>query len=135
MFVFLVAPIALCQQVSTVGADAAKSPHVELLRAGRSPYCIVLEPSASPSEKHAAEELQTHFKACTDVELPIVTGKPEAGMPMIVLGRGPIAAGLGVAPSDESLGPQGFILRTAHAALGHRRHAGSRHSVWSASPP
>ena len=35
-------------------------------------YSIVLEPDPSPSELHAADELQTYFKACTGREIPIL---------------------------------------------------------------
>lgn len=117
------------------GADAAENPTenptVNLLQAGKSSHCIVLEPSASASEKFAAEELQTFFKACTGVELPIRVGKPDGDRPMIVIGRGPIAAGLGAVPTDASLGPQGFLLRTKgpHLIIAGTRQAGTLHGV------
>jgi hypothetical protein len=79
---------------------------------GASRYVIVLEASASPSEKTAAEELQSHLKACTGVELPIATGAPGDGRPMIVLGCGPTTARLGVEPSTKDLGEQGCVVRT-----------------------
>ncbi len=47
---------------------------VELVKGGRCDHRIVVQPGASPSERFAAQELQTHFKACTDIELPIVEG-------------------------------------------------------------
>ena len=131
MVVFAIASVTLFQQRQTFGADDVKSRSVELLREGKSPYCIVLEPTASPSEKYAAEELQTYFKSCAGVELPIVVGKPKKDVPMIVLGRGPIAAGLGVKPSDESLGPQGFLLRTAppHVVIAGTGKAGTLYGM------
>ncbi|UCH33219.1 MAG: DUF4838 domain-containing protein [Armatimonadota bacterium] len=85
-----------------------------LLKAGASNYRIVLESSASPSERHAAGELQSHFNACTGVELPIVTGRPADSAPMIVLGCGPTAQRLGVAPAPAELGEQGYVIRTVH---------------------
>jgi hypothetical protein len=131
LLAFAIASIASLQGRLAFAADAAKDPAVELVRAGKSSYSIVLEPSASPSEKHAAQELQTHLKACTGVELPIRTGKPDKDTPMIVLGRGPIAAGLGVTPSDESLGPQGCLLRTVppHLVIAGTDRAGTLQGV------
>ena len=46
------------------GADAVKSPSVELLRAGKSSYCIVLEPSAQPVEENM---LPKSFKPTSSV--------------------------------------------------------------------
>ncbi|HQH52990.1 MAG TPA: DUF4838 domain-containing protein, partial [Candidatus Hydrogenedentes bacterium] len=83
-----------------------------LAQDGVSEYRLVIEPGASPSERLAAAEIQTHFKACTGAELPIVEGKPAEAVPMIVLGCGPTAEGLGVNPAPEDLGDQGYVLIT-----------------------
>ncbi|MFO7973485.1 MAG: DUF4838 domain-containing protein [Candidatus Hydrogenedentota bacterium] len=83
-----------------------------LAKDGASEYRIVLEPDASPSEEYAANEIQTFFKACTGVELPIVKGKPADAVPMIVLGCGPVAEELGVNPAPEKLGDQGYVMVT-----------------------
>jgi hypothetical protein len=103
-----------------------------LVRAGASDYCIHLENSASPSEKHAAEDLQSHFKACTGVELPIVTQQPAAGAPMIVLGCGPTAQRLGVAPKPKELGEQGYVIRTVapHIVIAGTPVAGTLYGVY-----
>ncbi|MBN1417271.1 MAG: DUF4838 domain-containing protein [Planctomycetes bacterium] len=104
---------------------------VVLVEGGSSRHRIVLEPSASGSEKHAAIEIREHLKACTDATLPIITGAPPDDGSMIVLGRGPIAASLGVAPSDEELGEQGFVLRTAgeHIVIAGTARAGTLHGA------
>ncbi len=91
----------------------ARSATLKLFENGSSRYLIVLEPTASPSEKTAAAELQSYFKQCTGVELPIVASKPNDERPTIVLGRGRTAAALGVEPTDEQLGEQGCVVRTA----------------------
>jgi hypothetical protein len=103
-----------------------------LVRHGASNYCIHLEPSASPSEKHAAEDLQSHFKACTGVELPIVMGQAAAGAPMIVLGCGPTAQHLGVSPKPEQLGEQGYVIRAVapHLVIAGTRVAGTLYGVY-----
>jgi hypothetical protein len=104
---------------------------VELLKDGRSAYRIVLQSAPGPSERFAAQELQSHFKACTGVELPIVEGRPAAGTPMIVLGRGEVAATLGVAPTSDQLGEQGFLLKTVppHLVIAGTREAGTLYGV------
>ena len=81
------------------------SADIPLVKGSQSPYHIVLDSNASPSEWHAAEELQSHFHACTGVELPIGDGSQVGDVPMIVLGTGPLAEGLGVAPSSEKRSP------------------------------
>ncbi len=91
--------------------DAGAAP-LEILEDGASHYRIVLQPAASPSEKTAAAELQACFTECTGVELPIAEGPADDDRPMIVLGRGKTAAGLGVDPTDEDLGEQGCVVRT-----------------------
>jgi hypothetical protein len=98
---------------------------VPLVEQGRSLHQIVLNANASPSEWHAALECQTTFSQCTGVTLPVVEGSPKAGTPMIVLGCGDIAAGLGVRPTAEQLGEQGFVLRTVppHIVIAGSRQA------------
>lgn len=97
-----------------VPADVPEDvPLLPLVANGASPYRIVLEPTASPSERTAAEELRAYLAEATGVELPVVEGAPEDGDgPRIVVGAGPIAAALGVAPTAEELGEQGFALAT-----------------------
>ena len=99
---------------------------------GKSDYQIVLNTSASPSEKHAAEELQGCFKTCTGVDLPIVQGAPAEGVPMIVLGCGPVAQGLGVDPKPEELGEQGYMMRTVspHLVIAGTTAAGTMYGVF-----
>ncbi len=82
-----------------------------LVKDGKSAYRIVVAPTASASERHAAEDIQTHFKACTGVELPIVE-QAEDGVAAIVLGCGSLARKLGVDPKPEELGEQGYTMRT-----------------------
>lgn len=128
---FSTALVALCPAPLLFGDEAAADGKIQLVQAGKSPYCIVLEPTASPSEKFAAEELQTHLKSCSGVELPIVVGKPQDDRPMIVLGRGPIAAALGMAPTDDLLGPQGALLRTVapHVVIAGTAESGTLYGV------
>ncbi len=109
---------------------ACASP-VKLLENGKSSHQIVLQAGASPSEKWAAEELQTHFEACTGVELPVVEGAPKANSPMIVLGCGELASKMGVAPTSKQLGEQGFVLKTVppHIVIAGTPDAGTMYGV------
>ena len=111
-FVFVgVATLALVGTGIRHGAFAAE-PTAYLAKDGATAYCIVLSPSAGPSEKTAAEELRAHFKACTGADLAIASDVPSAGTPMLVLGCGPAARSLGVDPKPEDLGEQGYVIRT-----------------------
>jgi hypothetical protein len=103
-----------------------------LVKGGASDYSILLESSASPSEKQAAQDLQSHFKACTGVELPVVAELPAGGAPMIVLGCGPIAQRLGVAPAPADLGEQGYVIRTVppHVVIAGTSAAGTLYGVY-----
>jgi hypothetical protein len=85
-----------------------------LVRNGASAYRIVVGADASPSEQQAAKDIQLHVQACTGVLLQIVA-QPPADAPMLVLGCGAVAKGLGVDPSAEALGEQGYVLKTVGA--------------------
>ena len=95
--------------LATAGCKLDPTPAVTITPGS---HCIVLEPGASPSEVHAAEDLQSYLDACMDWEIPIVDDPALATGPMIVLGLGPTARDLGVDPDPGSLGEQGFVLRT-----------------------
>ncbi len=104
---------------------------VPLVKDGACKHQIVLRKGASPSEQFAAEELRTHFKACTGVDLPVVKAPPQDGTPMIVLGCGEVAGKLGVRPTPEQLGQQGFLLRTVppHVVIAGTPEAGTLYGV------
>ncbi len=83
---------------------------IALVRAGQSNYIIVLDPSASPSETRAAQDLQATVLEATGAKIPIgSSAKP--GQPAIVLGIGEAARGLGVDPDPATLGEQGYLIR------------------------
>ncbi len=105
---------------------------VNLVQDGKCLYHIVLNPEASPSERHAAEELQLHFQACTGVKLTILEGLPEQDVLMIVLGCGEVAQKLGVNPSFQELGEQSYLMRTVepHIVIAGSREAGTLYGVY-----
>lgn len=124
--------VSVAALVTALSLSACAERPVRLLENGSCSHRVVLEPDASPSEKHAAEELQTHFKACTGAELSILEKAPDDEMPMIVLGCGPVAQSLGVDPDAASLGEQGFLLRTVppHIVIAGTREAGTLYGVY-----
>jgi len=108
-------------------AGCASQQPVSLLEGGSSRHVIVLAPDASPSERYAAQEWQSHFKLCSGVELPIRDAAPEDGSPMIVLGCGEIARKLGVDPPRAELAEQGYAIRTVppHLVIAGTREGGT----------
>lgn len=122
--------VMLAMAFVSCGDTEAPRP-VRLLEDGQSEHRIVLQADASPSERHAAEELQAHFEACTGARLPIVEGEPADDAPMIVLGRGPVARRLGVDPSDDELGDQGAVVQTVppHLVIAGTPQAGTLYGV------
>ena len=84
---------------------------------GRSEYRIVISKEASPSERHAARELQSFLKQIANVELPIVTDEAEMSGKEIILGRNRHLEGLNVDIDWGRLGDEGFRIVTAHPHL------------------
>ncbi|OQA00931.1 MAG: hypothetical protein BWY71_00563 [Planctomycetes bacterium ADurb.Bin412] len=113
------------------GAGWAASQPVTLLEEGRSGYQIVVDAAASASEVYAAEELQSHFKACTGVTLPISRELPGAEQAMIVVGFGAATGRLGLPETDGHLAEQACIIKTVegHLVIAGTRAAGTLHGV------
>ncbi|MBC8232633.1 DUF4838 domain-containing protein [bacterium] len=104
---------------------------VQLIQNSECLHQIVLNSGASLSEKYAARELQLHFQSCTGVKLPIIEDFPAENVPMIVLGCGELTRKLGVNPSQQELGEQGFLLQTVapHIVIAGTREAGTLYGV------
>ncbi|MBI2422852.1 MAG: DUF4838 domain-containing protein [Candidatus Hydrogenedentes bacterium] len=83
-----------------------------MAQAAPATLCIVSQEGAQPPELRAAKELQHYLTQAMGRVVPIVQSLPENGA-AIVVGRGPVAAGLGVNPTDAELGAQGCVLRRA----------------------
>ncbi len=111
--------------------DVIQGDPVLLVTSGASEHVIVLPEAPSPSQLTAAEELRSHLEACTGVSLEVVQGAPDGEPPMIVLGVGPVAESLGVAPSEKEIGEQGFVLRTVppHVVIAGSAEAGTLNGV------
>jgi len=77
-----------------------------------SDYRIVLSNQASPSEQHAANELQAFLKEISGAELPIVTDDTQPGSSEIILGDNAHLRSLNTRIDWEKLGNEGFVIRT-----------------------
>ncbi len=94
-------------------ASPALAQQWTLAKDGKSDYAIVLGKDASPSEKHAAAELQRFLKEISGAELPIVTEDQPLPARRILLGEsGPLHAAP-VRVDFKRLGNEGFHIETA----------------------
>jgi len=84
---------------------------------GASTYRIVLPHRASPSQHHAAEELQRHIKEISGAHLPIVDDRRPAQPCEIVLGNSKRLEALKVRVDWKKLGDEGCLLRTVGRTL------------------
>jgi hypothetical protein len=91
--------------------DAPSKP-LALVKQGVSTYSIGVSETASPSEKHAAAELQKFVEEMSGARLPIVTEaeKPEGNL--VLVGNSTLVEPFASKISFEKLGPEGFVLRT-----------------------
>jgi len=102
-----------------------------LAKAGRTDYTIVISAGASPSEKHAAQELRAFLKKITGADLPIGTEAVKG--PMILVGDSPALAALGLEIPWRQLGDEGFVIRTIrpNLVLAGGRLRGSMYAVYT----
>ncbi|MEK7448956.1 MAG: DUF4838 domain-containing protein [Planctomycetota bacterium] len=87
-----------------------------LARDGKTDYVIVISGMASPSENHAAMELQKFLKEISGVTLPVITDNQALTPNEIILGDNNRLKQLGLAIDFAKLGLEGFAIRT------HRNH-------------
>ena len=104
-----------------------------LTKNGASDYVIVLSSEASPSEKHAARELQMFVKMISDVTLPIYRDNEEITSPMILVGNGPRLSQIDASIDFSDLGNEGFVIRTRgrHLILAGGRARGTLYAVYA----
>jgi hypothetical protein len=87
-------------------------------------HAVVVPVQATPQERHAAEELQSHLQQITGEQLPILSETDAGGRVPIVVGKSALLAGLNVSLDFDSLGEEGIVIRTTGPALvlaGNRR--------------
>ena len=91
---------------------SARAGELLIAQGGQSAYRIVLADKASPSTRHAAEELQKFLGEIAGATLPIVSdGQPPAAKE-IVLGQSARLAQLGIDVNFKELGHEGYVIRT-----------------------
>lgn len=92
---------------------AAAQGLLTLAQDGRSSYAIVLSAGASPSERHAAEELRRFFAEISGARLPILSEPQRHRGPRIFVGAGRTLERRALRIPFDRLGPEGFVLKTA----------------------
>ena len=125
------APEIIAEVEQDVHSDVPAGEPVVLLSGGQTSHVVFLGKDASPSEKTAAQELLELFEQATGVALELVDEVPGDDTPMIVLGRNAVAQGLGVDPTDEELGEQGFVIRSVppHLVIAGTAAAGTMYGI------
>jgi hypothetical protein len=80
-----------------------------LASAGRSSYSIYLSPSASPSERWAADELRRYLREMSGADLPIASaGQPPESADVIAIGQSALTQAAKIEPPTG----ESFLLRT-----------------------
>jgi len=92
--------------------NAAEKP-LRLVKQGKSTYSICVSETASPSEKHAADELQKFLEEMSGARLPIVTEAEQTEGDLVLVGNSKLVQQLASRIPFARLGPEGFVLRTA----------------------
>lgn len=107
-----------------------------LAEGGRARLPIVVSATASPPERHAAEELARFLHAISGAEFPILSPNADRNGPSIAVGAD-AALAVGLAPYEfEGLGEEGIRIRTLgseHLVLTGAPHAprGTLYAVYS----
>lgn len=104
-----------------------------LVKDGRSAYSICLARDASPSEKHAAEELQKFIEEISGARLPIVSDEGRPGGRLLLVGNSRITDRLKLSTPAQKTGPEGFALKTAgkHLLIAGGRQRGTMYGVYA----
>ena len=97
--------------LATAIADTSAS-EVVLAENGQSAYRIVVADAASPSTKHAAEELQMFLEQITGAKLPVVSDRQPATSREIILGNNAHLKKLDTKIDFKALGQEGYVIRT-----------------------
>lgn len=108
--------IAACLALTT-GVTHTSAAAVDIVNGGVSQYRIVLPANPLPSERYAAEELQSYLQKISGAKLPIVQDSEKANSREILLGNNAHLGRLGKTLDWKKLGPDGFILKTDERRL------------------
>ena len=96
------------------GLSAATTPRqpITLVKRGKSSYSICISHAASPSEKHAAEELQKFVEEMSGARLPIVTDADKPQGSLVLVGNSTLVEQTEPHMEFEKLPAESFSLLT-----------------------
>ena len=114
-------------------ASRSTVPTLLLAENGQSEFRIVVSQSASPSERHAAEELQMFLEQISGVRLPVITDEQPVGSHEILLGDNAHLRALDIDVNFAGLGNEGFVIRTAppHLIIAGGQKRGTLYGVYA----
>jgi hypothetical protein len=126
---------ALCLTLALAQTAPAPTDPLSLSSGGgRTDYTIIVRKDATPTERHAAEELSYFLQEITAAPFPVrsVESAPQAPAACIRVGAG-AAAGIIPAAELDRLGQEGYVLRThgATLAIAGGRPRGTLYGVYS----
>ncbi len=112
---------------------AARERPLVLASGGKSTYTICISREASPSERHAATELQRFLAEMSGAQLPVVTDAKPASGDLVLVGKSDALDRLGLKIPFDDLGPEGFALRTAgrYLVIAGGRLRGTMYGVYT----
>ncbi len=104
-----------------------------LVDSGQSAYTIVVREGASPSEKHAAEELQHHLQLISGAFIPVRNAGESITGPIILIGKSAAYQDLTADVSLDILGSEGFVIKTSgdNLVLAGGQQRGSMYAVYT----
>lgn len=137
--------VAVAATQAQTGEAAGKSPQQQkshsgplrkpllLAEKGATDYRIVISGNASPSERHAAEELRDFFEQISGARLPIMTDEQTLAGSEIILGDNGHLRAIRVAVDFDSLGDEGFVIVTTppHLVIAGGRRRGTLYGVYT----
>lgn len=113
----LISSLTAAITVCAAAALSARADELLLAENGKALYRIVVADDASPSTKHAADELQSFLEQISGAKLPIVSDREPASGRGIILGNNAHLQKLAVKIDFEALGPEGYVIRTVDDRL------------------
>jgi hypothetical protein len=121
----------LCFIFSASSSQATEG--IILVRNGVSAYSICISPSASPSEKHAAAELQKFLAEISGAQLPILSADSVKKSPLILIGQSATTHRLKIDIPMEKMGEEGFLLKThgRHLVIAGGRQRGTLYGAYT----
>jgi len=118
--------------VPSASADTSQK-SLFLSKQGKSAYSILISEAASPSEQRAASELQRFIEEMTGAHLPIITDGEEPEGDLVLVGESNQVRKLGLKIPFDTLGAEGFVLRTegAHLIIAGGKQRGTMYGVYT----